>query len=395
MTERVLEIGVLADDLSGALASAARLHAKGLRPVVQWCRVDVPPEADAVVIDMRTRDGSAAPALEARDWGAHLRAIGCRRFELRIDSTLRGSASQELEGMLEGVGFPDPWVLAVPAFPDAGRTTIDGIQHVAGATEPLAIDVGERLFRGMSSAIIGRDCIESGEQQVVAFMRRNAGLGARRFVADATQDVHLSALAEAAGLVADEGTDLVTASPGAWLRYHPHRAAPRPRYVLVVLSSATEKNLEQLDELVSRTSATVLGPSTDSEGWTPGDDVESKPTVVVVETISSTGGANGREPDLSEAAARSAATLLNGSRRTGHRCVGLVVSGGYTAACLMKELGADGIRSTGEARPLCGTGTLVGGDWHGLRMITKGGLVGDAFTLSGLVTSLWGDLGDG
>ena len=95
------------------------------------------------------------------------------------------------------------------------------------------------------------------------------------------------------------------------------------------------------------------------------------------------------------AAARSAASILDRSRRSGHRCLGVVVSGGHTAACLTTELRARGIRASGEVRPLCGAGTLLGGDWDGLRMITKGGLVGDPVTLTALVTSIGGDHSDG
>ena len=104
MGEGGLEIGVLTDDLAGALASAARLRVNGLRPRVVWNETDVPATADALVVDMRTRDRAEDPGRQARRWAAYLRAVGCRRFELRIDSTLRGSPAAELEGMLGGLG---------------------------------------------------------------------------------------------------------------------------------------------------------------------------------------------------------------------------------------------------------------------------------------------------
>jgi uncharacterized protein YgbK (DUF1537 family) len=400
-----VEIGVLADDLSGALASAARLRSRGLNPVVHWCREEVPAESDAVVVDMRTRDGGAEPAREARRWGARLRAIGCRRFELRIDSTLRGATRDELRGMLAGAGLRDPWVLAVPAFPDADRTTVDGIQRVTGSGGSLEIDVRERIFGVGGSAVIRRDDIESGGERVVAVMHRAARQGTRHFVADATHDLHLSELAGAAGLVEDEGTDLVTASPGAWLRYHPARASvrprdrqartvPGPRFVLVVLSSPTEANSAQLDELIAREDPTVLDPARASAGWSEGD---ADPTagVVVVQTIRSADPVTSEAGGPAEVAASSAASLLDRLRRRGDRCAGVIVSGGHAAACLAEALGARGIEAEEETRPLCGTGTLSGGGWDGLRIVTKGGLVGDPGTLSEIVTSLRGDRADG
>ena len=264
MVESALQIGVLADDLSGALASASRLWGRGLHPLVRWTHDDVLPDADAIVVDMRTRDGLEAPGRQAHEWGAHLRELGCPRFELRADSTLRGSIRDELQGMLAGVGYRDPWVLAVPAFPDAGRTTVDGMQRIAkSGDEPAPIDVGAHVFGAGSPTIVDRDCIESGEQHVVAFMQRHAQLGGRHFVADSTNDEHLSTLANVAHLLESASTELVTVSPGAWLKFHPQRATPRSGFVLVVLSSATEQNQAQLDELVAGTSPVVLGSIND------------------------------------------------------------------------------------------------------------------------------------
>jgi uncharacterized protein YgbK (DUF1537 family) len=339
---------------------------------------------------MRTRDGSREPAKEASEWGAFLREIGCRRFELRTDSTLRGAAAEELAGLLDALALADPWVLAVPAFPDAGRTTVDGMQRVPEAGVAREIDVSDRIFPGSSRSIIRTDHLESGGREAVAFMQAAARRGTRRFIADATNDRHLSAIAGAVSLVEGDGTELVTASPGAWLRYHP-AAVPRSRFVLVVLASPTEQNRQQLDELVASTKATVLEPA-EGRDWSleghpeRGDDA----SVVVVQTVQ---GSHEEIGDVAAEAVRSATDLLGRTEREGSRCIGLVVSGGRTAGLLMDVLGARGVRALDEIRPLCGSGQLVGGGWDGLPIITKGGLVGDPSTLRELVESLVGEPG--
>ena len=53
---------------------------------------------------------------------------------------------------------------------------------------------------------------------------------------------------------------------------------------------------------------------------------------------------------------------------------GVVVSGGATASHLMDALGAEHLWASGEVAPLCQMGTLLGGRWSGLRIITKGGM---------------------
>jgi uncharacterized protein YgbK (DUF1537 family) len=113
------------------------------------------------------------------------------------------------------------------------------------------------------------------------------------------------------------------------------------------------------------------------------------PRVMVLETITSRRGLDAGDTSLSVSAAKSAAIVLDTTRSAGSHCVGVVVSGGFTAACLVDELAAAGARARAEVEPLCGAGSLLGGAWDGLPLITKGGLVGDDSTLSGLVTTLW------
>jgi uncharacterized protein YgbK (DUF1537 family) len=140
-----------------------------------------------------------------------------------------------------------------------------------------------------------------------------------------------------------------------------------------------------LDRLVARTNALVVDAARAPLEWEP-DPTAVLPDVVVVETIRS-----GESPDLAAAAARTAAAVLD--RLRAHPCAGVVVSGGRTAARLAEELGGRGIRVEGEARPLCGAGTLIGGRWDGLRIVAKGGLVGDDSTLDDLVAWVMGGPG--
>jgi D-threonate/D-erythronate kinase len=47
---------------------------------------------------------------------------------------------------------------------------------------------------------------------------------------------------------------------------------------------------------------------------------------------------------------------------------------------VLAELGSHGLEISDEVVPLAVAGTLVGGPWDGLQIVTKGGLVGDAGT---------------
>jgi uncharacterized protein YgbK (DUF1537 family) len=358
----VIEIGVLADDLTGALGSAARLRRGGLEPVVVWRPEDLPDAFDprAVVVDMRTRDSPAGPRATAREWAQRLRERGCARYEQRIDSTLRGEPAEELAGLLEGAQLSDAVVVAVPAWPDAGRACVGGSQRARGTTRE--IEVAPALFGTEPAEVVGPQALAE---------RVRAG-AVRRFVVDGERDEDLRAAADAVDVLE---VPVVTMSPGGWLQWHPVAARRGGEFVLVVLSSNTALNHRQLDAL--RESGAIA--DTPEEGGT-----------VLIETIAdSSPDDTRRDPRHADDAATAAAALLADAHERGLRCRGVVASGGHLASLLIDALGAHRLSVSGEVAPLCARGMIAGGAWSGLPVVTKGGLVGDDDTLSALVDDLW------
>jgi D-threonate/D-erythronate kinase len=397
MSRPPLPVGVLADDLTGALASAGLLREAGLRAVVQWRQREPAAGATALVVDMRTRDYGTDPATRAASWAAHLRALRCRRIELRIDSTLRGSPAAELAGALDGLGRDDPWVLAVPAFPSAGRTVRDGALHASEVDPPIiGRAIAPVLFgRPERVAVLGLEIVERGPKAVVDAIRE-----ARTswFLADSTGEEHLATLAEAAELLLTDVTDrargLLTVSPGAWLRYH-RPPLPHP-YPLVVLSSATTTNAAQLATLRRNRPTQVLAAREVLTGEAEVDwpAVRRDDAAVVVETISQPADDPAQAWVLSTLAARAAARVVEDGAHRDLVCGGIVVGGGATGSALMDALGIGELVADGEVAPLCPRATVAAGDWAGLPVITKGGLVGGPDTLTQLVDTLGAEPGE-
>jgi D-threonate/D-erythronate kinase len=386
VTRAPLSVGVLADDLTGALASAALLREAGMHAVVQWHRREPPPRATAMVADMRTRDYGADPGVRAEAWAAHLRALRCRRIELRIDSTLRGAPAAELAGALAGAGFQDPWVLAVPAFPSAGRTVRGGELHAPGVSPPITgLPIAPLLFGDQDVGLVGVETIERGADAVLAAM---TAAGGTRFLADATHDGHLRTLSEAADRLADDARGLLTVSPGAWLRHH--RPPPRHCFPLVVLSSATATNAEQLATLRRTRAAQVVGAHAVLAGEAAVDwaAVRRDAAAVVVETITRPAVDPAEASRLFTIAARAAALVVDDGGRHDMTCGGIVVGGGATGSALMDALDVGELVADGEVAPLCPHATVAAGGWAGLPVITKGGLVGGPETLMQLVEAL-------
>lgn len=372
---RAPQIGVLADDLTGALGSAARLRERGLDPLVVWRPDDLPDafRPRAVVVDMRTRDAPRGPRATACAWARRLRELGCARFEQRIDSTLRGAPAEELAGLLEGAALGDAVVVAVPAFPDAGRVCAGGRQRAAGTAREVTV----------APALFGSDPAEVVAPGALAGRVRAARVA--RFVVDGADDADLRATAAAVAALEDEGVPLVTASPGGWLRHHPVSVTAGAELVLVVLGSNTALNHRQLDALRAARPLVVAG--TADPDW---ETVAAGGQTVVVETIAgSRPDDERRDPRLADAAADAAAALLGRVHERGLRCRGVVASGGHMASRLVDALGAGRLGVAGEIAPLCPRGTLHGGPWSGLPVVTKGGLVGEDATLATLVENLW------
>lgn len=383
---RKLGMGVLADDLTGALASAARLAEGGWHPRVIWRETPLAATEQAVVVDMRTRDYGADPANRAGSWARHLNALGCGWTELRIDSTLRGTPAAELAAVRAVLRFPTR-VLVVPAFPEAGRVVRDGRLR-ASVRLPGDDDVARVLF-GRSMTVLGVELIDRGPQAVAAAI---AGANTDGVVADGTCEAHLRCVAEAAQVLAGDGLGLLSVSPGAWLRYLPAPAVSS--YALVVLSSATATNQEQLDELRRRRPVTVAAAGDVVTGRVEPAELfgpVGTPTVVL-ETISEAVSDPVAAWLQSSLAARAAEALLVDGLARGVACVGIVVGGGQTASAVMDMLGAGHLVTSGEVAPLCPLARVAEGTWAGLRVITKGGLVGDADTLTLLVDTLWKEL---
>jgi D-threonate/D-erythronate kinase len=376
-----MQFGVLADDLTGAMASAVRLRDRGIRARPCWILESDLSDAEAVVVDMRTRDSPERGLESAREWARHLRAHGCRRLELRMDSTLRSNTASELRGLVEGAGLSAAIVLAAPAFPDAGRITRDGSQLLAGSSiQPIGpCNVGAWLFPGHDVSSLPLELVKEGSEAVCGRIQEEVERGITRFVADTEANEHLRVLATAVGRLEDEGWTFVTVSPGAWLSYHP--VPSREPFALVVLASATGANAQQLATLAGAGASIVKAGSV-----LAASNPEPDASIVVVETLSSPGDA----PSASHArrAAETAHALLEESDRTERRCAGIVVSGGHAAATLVDMLGAVGVQPIRELEALCSEGVLLGGPYDGLTIVTKGGVVGGATTSMRLANSV-------
>lgn len=129
----MLEILIVADDLTGAADCGAACAAHGLETVVVLDDAEGIPRAQVVALDANTR--AMTPTQAAAETARVVRKYPARIVYKKIDSTLRGNVGAEVAAALaayRAMGHPNAVAVVAPAFPAMGRTTKGGRIYVRG-----------------------------------------------------------------------------------------------------------------------------------------------------------------------------------------------------------------------------------------------------------------------
>jgi len=222
-------LGCIADDFTGATDLASMLVRNGMR-TVQLIGVpgadDVPPEADAAVVALKSRTAPMRQAVEeslaALAW---LHKAGCKQFFFKycstFDSTDKGNIGPVADALLKALG--SGFALACPAFPANARSVYQGYLFVGNVLlnesgmekHPLTPMTDANLVRVLSRqtdgtvGLVNFATVEQGAQAIRKAMTGLAESGRRYAIVDAVSDPHLMAIGEAAA-----GHALITGGSG-------------------------------------------------------------------------------------------------------------------------------------------------------------------------------------
>lgn len=339
---------ILADDLTGALDTAAAFCGLGDVPVYL-----APPKAGTEPIQALatgTRDvahETMARALQAcLPWFA---APGHLAFK-KVDSLLRGNSLAEVAWLLRHGGFDG--VVFAPGFPAQGRFTRDG-QHWVDKPQAPGVPADAMQLPAAFASLGLEVCV--GEPRV--------GLPAGGvLIPDVTSDAELAQLAGWAKS-ADAGRWLWCGSAGlAWALARQAGQAPvaagRPGPGLTHLVTASRHP-------VLRSQLRTL----DAAGVHCADLASEQPLT-----------ADAAEAALREHTRRLVATLP--------RPDNLVVVGGDTLLALCHAAGVVGLQAGAGPRGGWGAARLQGGVWHGVTCYSRSGAFGAPDDLSALLATL-------
>ena len=300
----------------------------------------------------------------------------------KLDSTLRGPVAAEVRAALEGSGRRA--AVVAPAFPAGGRTTRGGVQHVDG--RPVdATAFRDDPSRPVREADMRRLLAAAGAGPVALLSRADLGDPARiaaavrahtYVVADAEDDADLAALVRGVPDPADVLWVGSAGLAGALAACHP---GPRPPArssaravagapVLAAIGSAHPATAAQVARLAARPDVAEVPLSLDL--LARGDHAAAVAAAVedaaralahgrsVVVHVASAPGPP-RRADLADRIPRALAAVaerLAAAAEIG----GLVLSGGETAVCVGRALGARGLLLDEELEPGVPVGRLLG-----------------------------------
>ena len=413
-------IGILADDLTGAMDGGLQLAVRGIGVRVLMRAYHDTSFSGAVVLDTESRNISSELASQAvRQSVLFFQAAGIDIWYKKIDSTLRGNLGIELEELLN-VSRRHA-VLLAPALPHAGRTTMEGRHFLNGvpidetelATDPKTPVTSSRISdllerqTSLQVAILSLGDIRRGVEQSANLCRREIESGARIVVCDAVSVEDLRTIAQVAVKMRDEvlpcgSAGLLDLLADEWRSAHrstQREAAPRrfaqrrhaqrrsaQRPSLVISGSMSEVTKAQIDRAATTGDGVTLIRPDHAKLFSDRqfDDEVARLTQEVsdllesgLHVIADLAGTDRSETKTAESERiQNAAAILATSvcSNPGHGLASrLVLTGGETAARVLETIGAAGIEIHGEVEPLIPSGTLLGGEAEGLAVVTKAG----------------------
>lgn len=400
-------LGIIADDLTGAIDCAAACRRRGLVAAV-FPRWDAPDDAVGGPADVLVlvTDSRHCPESEsrARVRGAlrWLQARGCRRLYKKTDSAGRGRIGTELAALVAG-GLE---VTYVPAYPALGRTARAGRLLVHGVPVAESEFARDPLAPVTSSEL--RDIVGDRGAPLLAPDANQGGLAAGVLVCHgATDDDVVAAVrgALAAGRVVAGPAGILPA-----LLEHDElagsaeagEAAPAlSRHHLVVVGSQHPVTLAQLaraeecgGELLHLSSEAALGPALPAT-WVP----EAAPRALGAwrtrrQALVFTARSADDVARYRAAAEERGLTPIAGAERLTERlaeatvglaeacgCRSLVLCGGATSQAVLERLGVRRLDVQAELCPGMGLATSD----EGYVIVTKNGAFGPVDALCGLM----------
>lgn len=420
---------VIADDLTGANATGVLLKNSNYNAytVLNSERIDLKllADSDCVIYPTDSRAINQSIAYNrVYNVAKLLKKDDVKVYSKRIDSTLRGNLGSETDGFLDALG-DDYVAIVAPCFPEAERIVSGGymlvntipLHKTAAATDPKnpvrtssVSEVFEKQTKyPVASLFIGD--IMKGKEHLAKKILELKQEGVRIIIFDCISKEDLDVIASG---VIESGVKFIAVDPGTFTAaisrklITPNQTKSKNK-VLATIGSVNEVAKLQVDELFLAqdvhnvfVNTRELVESVDrrtKEIERVINDILNNCSEYEVCTVIGDGIMPENRLDLDSYAQRFNITTDDVSNYINNSLAeityqilnqntdfkGLYTSGGDITVAVSKRFQTCGIRLLDEVVPLASYGEFIGGEFHGLNVVTKGGMAGDKFALNNCI----------
>lgn len=424
---------VVADDLTGANATGVLLKKMNYRTYTvmnsERLKLSLFDQCDCIMYPTDSRAVSSETAYN-RVFNVTnlLKNEEVKVYAKRIDSTLRGNVGRETDAFLDALG-PDYTAICAPCFPASGRIVIGGYMMVKGLplhkTEaaldpktPVFTSDVKKIFENQSRYKVGSIQMNGMMEGKHVLAERIKGLikdGCRIIVMDCVTQEDLDLIADAA---ITSGIKFAAVDPGVFTSTIARKRIVPPdrgkeNKILAVVGSVnpvTRKQMEELwltqrtahnifvsaarfleseesrEEEIKRTVNEVLAASESYEILTvTGDGIYPENRVDFKRYES---GYPGGVDEMTRLICDSFAEITRRVFTYNSGFQGIYSSGGDITVAICQKFHTAGLCLLDEVLPLAAYGKFLKGDFEGVSIITKGGMVGEPDAANRCITYL-------
>lgn len=414
---------IIADDMTGSNVSNSLLAQDGFTvgTISNMEKLDTYKNYDALGIHTDSRGYTSKEAYDVvKKKMQMLKHLETTFFTKRIDSTLRGNNGSELDAMMD-VLDNDEVAIVVPSFPDSGKIVIGNYMLVNGIpleltdvrndpTSPIKTSRVINIFREQTNreiAVISMETILEGVEAIKDTILAVKENGAEIILIDACTNEDIDKIAKA---TLKSKLKFIAVDPGTFTYYLVKNSKDTLKHknqqkILFIIGSVSNIAISQIARLRAehnpyvvrinakalldtskreaekvRIEKRVLNHINDNEMFLLATMTE-KEEKINLDIEAKKYGLTKQE--ASEIISKNTADVGNRvSKALGNTLGGLYTSGGDITKAFLELTGTTGIQIKGEIIPLAVYGTIMGGELHGKAIVTKGGLIGDEYTIS-------------
>ena len=409
---------VIADDLTGSNATCSLFKKIGLRAAsILKLQGDTNYDVDVISYSTASRGLDKEEAYKKVSEAIKiLKNKDVLVYNKRIDSTLRGNIGTEINAMLDNLE-DNRIAVVVPAYPDSGRIVVNKTMLVNGVLLENS-DAGKD-----PKTPIKTSCVESLVQKDIKYSSTYFTLSdisqpieeiakkiqeaikkSRVLIFDAVNNEDIIKISK---VIIQSDINIITVDPGPFTLYYSKELQKKnhlEKKILMVIGSVTTTTKKQIEYILQEEDIFLVKMRVEDffEEESCSKEIERVISFIkkgiesydlFLVTTSPIG--DEKKADLQKLAEKLNATVEEISKiiantltetivkilKETQKFEGIYSSGGDITIALLEKLKAIGVEIREEVIPLAAYGRIIGGDFPNLKLVSKGGMVGDEKTI--------------